>query len=99
MNNYILNDQGKPVLEPNILRWARWYESADRRVAWSDISQGVHVSTVFLGIDHNFGGGPPLLYETMVFGGPMDQHQERYTTREEAVAGHEEVVRRVKEIL
>lgn len=29
----------------------------------------VNVSTVFLAIDHAFGDGPPVLYETMIFGG------------------------------
>lgn len=52
------------------------------------------VSTVYLGLDHAFGGGPPLIYETMIFGGPNDQYQDRYTTREQALAGH----RRAKRI-
>ena len=47
------------------------------------------VSTVFLGIDHSFGEGPPILWETMIFDGPHDQFQERYTSKEEAIAGHE----------
>jgi hypothetical protein len=56
-----------------------------------------HVSTVFLGIDHNFTGeGPPVLYETTVFGGPEDDYQERYTSRELAEAGHRAVVDRLK---
>ena len=28
--------------------------------------------------------GPPLLYETMIFGGPLEEEQERYSTRAEA---------------
>jgi hypothetical protein len=49
----------------------------------------VKVSTVFLGLDHNYSlDGPPLLYETMIFGGEHDQYQERYATRDEALAGH-----------
>ncbi len=55
---------------------------------------------MFLGIDHNWGDGPPLVYESMVFGlGPggrpdfgADMAQERYSTREEAFAGHGELV-------
>jgi hypothetical protein len=45
---------------------------------------------VFLGTDHNLGdyGDAPILYETMIFGGPLDQEQWRYASREEAVAGH-----------
>lgn len=56
----------------------------------------VDVSTVFLGLDHSFGGkGTPILYETMVFGGRMDDYQERYHTRAEALVGHERVKRLV----
>jgi hypothetical protein len=33
----------------------------------------IGISTVFLGLDHrHFGDGPPLLFETMVFGGSRD---------------------------
>lgn len=37
-------------------------------------------------------GGPPLLFETMVFGGPDDQWMDRYTTWEQAEEGHAFVV-------
>jgi hypothetical protein len=60
---------------------------------WARVAQdqiGVaRVSTVFMGIDHNFTrGGPPLLFETMIFGGPEDGFQARYSTWDEAEAGH-----------
>lgn len=51
--------------------------------------KGVRISTVFLGIDHACGAGPPVLFETMVFEGPLDQYCERYCTWEEAEQGHE----------
>jgi hypothetical protein len=86
--NYILNDAGDPVQELDILAWARWFQTADRTIARDELPGDVTVSTVFLGIDHNFGGGRPLLFETMVFGGSLDQEQERYTTRQRALAGH-----------
>ncbi len=57
----------------------------------------VYISTVFLAIDHSFGDGPPLLFETMVFGGELDQSQERYSTWDEAEAGHKAWVERVKQ--
>jgi len=61
----------------------------DRRVALDkDVAPGAEVSTVFLGLDHAFGDGPPVLFETMVFGGPLDGEQDRYCTWDEAVAGH-----------
>ena len=61
---------------------------ADRIVA-QDKQLDVMVSTVFLGLDHNYGDGPPLIFETMIFGGPLDQWQDRYSTEEEAKLGHE----------
>jgi hypothetical protein len=60
----------------------------DRRVTKTSLPGGVEVSTVFLGIDHNWGGGEPLLFETMIFGGELDQEQWRYSTWEEAEKGH-----------
>lgn len=54
------------------------------------------ISTIFLGIDHWYGGGAPVLFETMVFGGRYDQHQLRYTSWDAAKAGHVRVVAMVK---
>jgi len=59
----------------------------------------VRVSTVFLHMDHSFNGGPPLLFETMVFGGLHDNHQVRYTSWEEAEIGHNEICQMVLEVI
>jgi CTP:molybdopterin cytidylyltransferase MocA len=67
-----------------------------RRVAWDEIAPGVTVSTVFLGIDHSFGHGPPVLFETMVFDDYEDGEQDRYCTWEAAEAGHSAIVARVR---
>ena len=56
----------------------------------------VTVSTVWLGMDHSFGDGPPLIFETMVFGGELDQECDRYTTEEQAQQGHAAMVARVQ---
>ena len=57
------------------------------------ISDEITVSTVWLGLDHNFmPGSPPAIFETMVFGGKHDMWQDRYATKEAALAGHERVV-------
>lgn len=94
MTNYIL-DGHKVMPASDTLEWARWFEKSSRKVAQTDVD-GVNVSTVFLGIDHRFGGqGPPIVFETMVFGGPLDQEQERYTTWDEAEQGHAAMVARV----
>lgn len=52
----------------------------------------IRVSTVFLGLDHNWSGeGPPILWETIVFGGPRCREMNRYDSRAAALAGHEEM--------
>jgi hypothetical protein len=57
------------------------------------INDTIDVSTVFLGVDYRFiGDGAPILFETMIFGGPRDQEMWRYSTYGEAKRGHFEVV-------
>ena len=92
-DHYIL--RGHEAIPADAMEWAIWFEKADRRVAHDEIGEA-HVSTVFLGLDHNFFGGPPLIFETMVFGGPLDQEQDRYSTWDQAEAGHAAMVERVK---
>jgi hypothetical protein len=84
---YILDERGEPVAA-GPMTWARWYETADRRVAFDDLGERGQVSTVFLGVDHAFRDDRPVLWESMVFGGPHDQQQFRYHSRAEALAGH-----------
>ena len=91
---YILKD-GEPCEVDDVLEWARWYETADRTVAKTDIGEA-HVSTVFLSLDLNFQGGLPILYETLVFGGQLDGEKDRYHTLEESMIGHERMVARVR---
>jgi hypothetical protein len=79
------------VHEPNLLFWGQWcYETANSdRIVKQDYIGGIFVSTVFLGLDHNWlPGGPPVLFETMVFGGRMDMYQDRCCTWEEAEQMH-----------
>jgi hypothetical protein len=66
--------------------------AGDRHVALTRIGDA-EVSTVWLGIDHNFGlGGAPLIYETMIFGGEHDEEQWRWPNRDAALAGHDQAV-------
>ena len=66
-DKYKLDENGDPIPCDDILEWGRWFETSNRHVARTEIVPGVVVSTVFLGLDHNFGAlGPPVLWETMV---------------------------------
>ncbi len=93
---YILVD-GKPVLEPDLLKWAAWIGKPGRGAIRQHKMYGFPfrlVSTVFLGLDHSFGlGGSPILWETMIFGGPLDCYQRRYSSLEKALEGHKHALR------
>lgn len=62
--------------------------------------KGNRVSTVDLGLDHSFGIGEPLYYETMIFGDDrFEDYQVRYSTKKEAKKGHKKAIKYVKEKL
>jgi len=86
-DKYILDENRKPVLCEDLMAWAKWVEESERTMKKTE-KNGIKVSTMFLGLDHSFGDGPPMLYETVIFGGEHDQYQERYATEEEALKGH-----------
>lgn len=80
-----------------VSEWALSFSALNRQVALDSGEDGAPtVSTVWLGIDHSFGRGEPLIFETMVFGGPLDQEQERYSTEAAALEGHQRMVERVR---
>lgn len=92
---YILKDR-KAVPVASVEEWARAFETMDRHVA-NDMIGGARISTVFLGLDHSHGmGGPPLLFETMIFGGAHNGYQTRCSTWEEAEAQHTEALKLVR---
>ncbi len=95
MTKYILDENDEPVLEPNTLKWAQWYEGGNRVLKQTQVGE-VRVSTVFLGLDHSFGQGSPVLWETMVFGGDRDQEMHRYSSKKEAIKHHDELVKELK---
>ena len=99
MNNYILD--GHVAVEcPDLMVWEKWFEANKNKWHVADETVGnSRVSTVFLAIDHSFGEGPPILFETMVFGGPLSYEQNRCTTWEEAEVMHAAMCEQVKEVL
>jgi hypothetical protein len=91
---YILKDR-VPV-PTDLMTWAKAFEDISARIVAKDEFAGVMVSTVFLGLNHRFGDGPPLLFETIIFGGPFDQEMNRYATYDEAETGHAAMVAKAK---
>ena len=99
--HYILDANGEPVLEPDLMTWAAWMEGATNRRVAKDIIGESKVSTMFLGLDHSFQSEyeepQPIFWETMVFGGKLDQEMDRCGgSREQAKAMHARMVERVK---
>ena len=92
---YKLGDNNAPIPAPHE-EWLRLWDWDDlRRVRLSYLlspTSCIEVSTTFLGMDHSFGCGAPILFETLIRGGPIAGHVQRYRTWAAAVAGHEALV-------
>lgn len=85
--------------------WAeRFGDWKYKRIAFARVGR-IQVSTVWLGLDLGFSGGPPLIFKTMCF--PVrrrDQHKEwpsnnyqaRYSTEQAARLGHERIVNQLR---
>jgi hypothetical protein len=94
--HYIL--AGRTPVAVDLMTWAVWFEDNENRRIADDTIGASRVSTVFLGLDHNFRPtGPPILFETMVFAGPLDGECSRYLTYDDAEAGHTAMLVRVAE--
>lgn len=80
---YILDENGVPQKEINIVKWADWFgKSGNRHVAVTAV--GDHeVCTDFIGIND-------IMWETIVF--PDADEIRRYYTKAEAEAGHWDTV-------
>ena len=88
---------GNPI---SLMEWSHIYSNADRTIGSDVVIHGEHivrVSTVYLGLDHSFFGGIPLIFETMMFSTDesIDQGQWRYATKEQAIRGHADVLAQV----
>lgn len=120
----------------NVITFREWGMLGELGVEYRVVKQeyvgDYWISTVWLGLDHNMGGGPPMIFETMVFNhsmpkppplpevGPdfdlrspppgfqewLDEYPEqtsasdieceRYSTEEQAIKGHEKMVKKVR---
>lgn len=100
---YILDKDKNPIPAKDIIQANRLLADADsRRVALDDIivedyAITITVSTVFLVLDHNHSPkGKPVLFESMIFNGELNQSLDRYRTWKEAETGHKKMVELVK---
>ncbi len=85
--------QGRPI---SLMEWCKLFEDREYAIVGclEEDRDGEHllISTVWLGLNHNWGPGKPLIFETMIFGGPYNEWQMRWSTEEDALKGHEAVV-------
>jgi hypothetical protein len=87
--------EGRQLVACPFEEWAQAHTSVQH--VGDTTVKGVRISTVFLGVDHSHGRALPLVFETLVFGGALDQEMVRYTVYDEAEAGHAAMVARVRE--
>jgi hypothetical protein len=84
-NHYKL--EGTKIVPCSLNEWSKFLSSNNRSLG-NDSDHGITVSTVFLGLDHNFSKeGPPILFESMSFGAD-EEDCERYDTYQNAMIGH-----------
>jgi hypothetical protein len=98
-NGLYFNIDGEPI---SLVEWANLFEMLEYRSLNKTTVGELRISTVWLGVDHNQIGDIPLIFETMVFldASLLDVvYTRRYTTKEQAVAGHAEVVELVRALV
>jgi hypothetical protein len=84
--------------------WARLFEDlAYKRVFQCALPDGKWISTVWIGLDHNWdpNNSRILIFETMVFEsreGMEDLEQDRYETELEAMLGHAATVQKWQQV-
>lgn len=95
IGTYKLDERGQPIKEPDVIEWAKWFETFNPRIALDNLQERGSVSTVFIGLDYGlrflFEAGEnyrPILWETSVSGGQHHGYQRRYYSLNDAVQGH-----------
>jgi hypothetical protein len=95
---YMLDSLGNPEPCSDIVKWAEWFKTADRKVKRTRIGD-ILISTVFLGICYRSVNmqfeNRLLFFETMIWNRDEPTKMKRYSKRSEALAGHRIAVREV----
>lgn len=100
---YILDKDKNPIPAKDMVQASRLLADTESRRIASDVvivedfTITITVSTVFLVLDHNHSpNGKPVLFESMIFNGELNQFLHRYCTWQEAEEGHKKMVELVK---
>ena len=94
MSEDYFDKEGQPL---NMWQWSALLGDPDYKLLQQDVfvfgNEPVKVSTVWLGLNHNWtGSGPPLIFETMIFGGTHHLMCWRTSTEQDALEAHREAV-------
>jgi len=89
---------GHEPVRCTLAEYAQSMQDESMRVVAQTTAGDLQISTIFTGIDRNFGSGPLSLFEAVVFGLPDDMHpQWRFSTWDEAMDNHRRLVETVTE--
>ena len=101
---YILDAQNNAVACDDLTVWGKFMENMAERIVEQEHVGVYWISTVFLGLDHNWSSGAPILWETMIFDQGTEKNRpyrdefcDRYSSYAEAVDGHAKAVVQAKE--
>lgn len=95
IKHWIFDERGEPKAV-GIFEYIAWASDPNNSNALKQEKVGdVEVSTVLLMCAANLFEHPPIIFETMIFGGEHDQYQYRYATKSEALLGHARAVQLV----
>ncbi|WP_375515026.1 hypothetical protein [uncultured Nostoc sp.] len=90
MTHYYKLDEHTPVAV-DFEEWVVWRITANTQVILSVVHDCISVSTIFLGI--NLGTAEqPKIFESLVVGGSCDREKRLYSTWDEAVQGHYDLI-------
>lgn len=88
--------QGQSI---NFNQFIRHFQDPNYQTLKQEIVGPYKVSTIWLGINHSFGEGPPTIFETMVFEDGEGMCELRYETEAAANSGHDFIVSALKEMI
>lgn len=91
-DNLLFNKESEPI---DMTEWARLMRDDAYRVIAYTQTDHAQVSTVWLGVNTSIFGGPPQIFETMIFGGKRNGEITRYATVAEARLGHAAICKEV----
>lgn len=104
---YTLDEDGIPVGTFDTQGWARWMDGSESRREesryWSHtLTNGLRVTTIFLGIDQGFGTvgniGPPLLWQTVIVEDNRVRWETLYSRLDDARRGHADALELATEL-